>query len=59
MIELLPAVLAVIPSTIGAFALLIRARAAHKRAEAELLWASRCDPSNRNFRQPLIARNSE
>jgi hypothetical protein len=53
MIELL---VSAVPATILALAVYFHARAAMMRAEAEKIWASRIDPMNPHFRQPLIGR---
>jgi hypothetical protein len=56
MIELMLSLLAIIPATILALAAYRRAKASETRAEAEKIWASRIDPMNPHFRQPLIGR---
>jgi hypothetical protein len=50
MVELLSAFAFALPATILALA-------RYKRAQAELEWAKRCDPSNHHFRPPLIWRS--
>jgi hypothetical protein len=49
MVEILTALVFVVPATILALA-------KYKRAQAEFEWAKRCDPMNPNFRPSLISR---
>lgn len=46
----------ILPPIIIALAFYRRAVAAEKRADAERIWATRIDPMNPHFRQPLIVR---
>ncbi len=56
MMEWFVAVVATVPPTIMALGFYRRSKAAEVRAEAERIWASRIDPMNPHFRQPLIGR---